>query len=203
MTRRNSASSHDLACIAFRSRNAMYSTVIQDEEYEPLLVLYLTTTGALLQNHVRAQLIAGALREVVARMGKVPVEFDTLGLVRQSLESKANQAADLRKATVSAATLASSSTPTPSSVVTAVPLVGPTGATPTPKVGFVPPPPGPTGSAPPPLGTPKVTFAPPTKGGGSPPPGATTGSPPSGPPPGGKISANYLGRSPDPNFKHF
>lgn len=66
----------------------MYSTLLSSEEYDPLLIVYLTTTGATLQNHTRAQLIAYALRQVVARMGGVPVTFDVSERIRGNLQAK-------------------------------------------------------------------------------------------------------------------
>ncbi len=70
----------------------MYSTLLDDQEYDPLLVLYLTTTGAVLQNHTKAHLISYALRQVVYReFGNEPVPFDVLTEVRKNLETKNEQ----------------------------------------------------------------------------------------------------------------
>jgi hypothetical protein len=74
----------------------MYSTLISDEEYDPLLVVYLTTTGAMLQDHVKAQLIKTALKRVVAAMGNTYVPFDTTSVIRTNLETKRQQSNDLR-----------------------------------------------------------------------------------------------------------
>lgn len=74
----------------------MYSTLLTDEEFDPLLMVFLTTTGGTLQNHVKAQLIKGALRNVVFQEAGEMKPFDTLGAIRGSLESKRQQAADLR-----------------------------------------------------------------------------------------------------------
>lgn len=62
----------------------MYSTLIDDEEYDPLLLLYLTTTGSTLQNHTRANLIAQALRRVVVTMysSKNRPAFDVVDHIR-------------------------------------------------------------------------------------------------------------------------
>lgn len=72
----------------------MYSSLIDDQDYDPLLILYLTTTGATLQNHTRAQLITYALKRVVERLGRVPATFNVADVVGQHLETKRQQVQD-------------------------------------------------------------------------------------------------------------
>lgn len=43
----------------------MNSTLITDDEYDPLLILYLVTTGATLHNETRAHVIGAILRHVI------------------------------------------------------------------------------------------------------------------------------------------
>ncbi len=127
----------------------MYSTLISDEEYDPLLVLYLTTTGAMLQNHSKAELIGTALKRVVySMMGGESVPFDVIQEVRGSLSSKRQADAEVterKKAEDEAAKLlakAAAAVPPPSS-----PVVKPTPAAsapaPAPPAAAVTPPPPP------------------------------------------------------------
>lgn len=75
----------------------MYSTLLDDEEYDPLLMVYLTTTGAILQNHTKSELISYALKQVVYReIGNEPVPFDVMTEVRGSLETKRQKEADFQ-----------------------------------------------------------------------------------------------------------
>lgn len=106
----------------------MYSTLLTDEEFDPLLMVYLTTTGATLQNHAKSQLIKQALRTVVFQEIGEPKPFDTLTLISGSLESKRQRDADLRAEKAEIATLntvpGAISAPEP-----ALPLGGTTGTT--------------------------------------------------------------------------
>lgn len=66
----------------------MYSTLIDDEEYNPLLILYLTTTGNTLQNHTRSQLVKQVLRQVIITTGDTRPPINLLRLAAAAAAAK-------------------------------------------------------------------------------------------------------------------
>lgn len=104
----------------------MYSTLLTDEEYDPLLMIFLTTTGATLQNHVRSQLIKQALRTVVFHQAGEITPFDTLNAISGSLESKRQQEADLRVEKTNAAAAVATLNTVPGGTGAAPPVTIPT-----------------------------------------------------------------------------
>lgn len=126
----------------------MYSTLLDDEEYDPLLMVYLTTTGATLQNHTRAQLITYALKQVLYGIARVPESFNVSDTLSKSLETKRQLAVELRREQQAAddkvAALNAISTPTLPATTTTVPP-----GVPDPVPASVPSAPAPAPAAPP------------------------------------------------------